>query len=89
MAQAAPEHPHPHTSAPMVAPIAAPTADRFGKVAAGGPIADLQRTLEERLLAADRPMASTEEVGITHRISRLAGPVMLIAAYAGVALWWF
>lgn len=81
MAQAAPEHPHPN--------IATPTADRSGKVAAGGPIADLQRTLEERLLAADRPMAPTEEVGITHRVSRLAGPMLLIAAYAGVALWWF
>lgn len=82
MAQAAPKHPYPAstTSAP----------DRFGKVAAGGPIADLQRTLEQRLLAVDRPMAPTaEEAGIAHRLSRLAGPALLLAAYGAVALWWF
>jgi hypothetical protein len=81
MAQAAPKHPY--------STVSAPTADRFGKVAAGGPIADLQRTLEERLLAADRPMAPTEGIEVTHRVSRLAGPALLITAYAGVALWWF
>ena len=82
MAEAAPQQPH---------PIACPgVTDRFGRVAAGGPIADLQRTLEQRLLAADQPLTGDEtESGIAHRASRLAGPMLLITAYVAVAAWWF
>lgn len=62
----------------------------LGRVAAGGPIADMQRSLEERLAAAgpieDSP---AQDGGIAHRISRLAGPMLLVAAYLAVALWWF
>ena len=82
MAQAAPQHPY--------AAVSSPEPDRFGAVAAGGPIADLQRTIEQRLIAADQPMMhSAEGAGVAHRLSRLAGPTLLVAAYGAVALWLF
>lgn len=82
MALSAPQHPRTAASQP--------DADRFAPVAAGGPIADLQRTLEQRLLAAERPMAPHDaEGGLAAEVSRIAGPALLAVAYVSVALWWF
>lgn len=81
MALPSPQHPRPAAGTP--------DADRFGTVAAGGPIADLQRTLEQRLHAVERPMESKDIEGIANRLSRLSGPALLAAAYVSIALWWF
>jgi hypothetical protein len=81
MAQPAPVQPRIHPSAP----------DAFGRVAAGGPIADLHRTLEERLIdcQAIPLVAVPHDRGGPHIVSRIAGPTLLVAAYAAVAIWWF
>ena len=83
MAQAASQH----------QPAISPEANRFGRVAAGGPIAEIQRTIEERMMAIDwqalQPAAATDDGGALHRVSRAAGPALLAVAYAAVAIWWF
>lgn len=65
--------------------------DTTGMVAAGGPIADLQRTLEERLIDCQAVMLTSvsPHLGGPHPLSRMAGPTLLVAAYAAVAIWWF
>ena len=80
MVQAAPQQPERPTP---VAP------DGFGRVAAGGPIAELQRQIEERLNAVDLDAQPSVDDGLSHRLSRIAGPTALAFAYVGVALWWF
>lgn len=83
MPRPAAQHPHPAVKAAETPP------ERFGAVVAGGPIAELQRCLEARLLTADHTeIARPVEADAAHRLSRLCGPALLVAAYAGVALWW-
>lgn len=73
------------------APVAAPAPEDRGEVAAGGPVAMLHQSIQHRIGAADLsatlipfPQASAVERTI-QAVSRAAGPVVLIAAYAFVA----
>ena len=66
----------------------------FGRVAAGGPIAELHQTIQERLMTTDwNAQADADVVPVEARAievaSRLAGPLLLVMAYASVTAWWF
>ena len=77
-------------AAPAQRAIAVDT-DPAGAIAAGGPIAELQRTIEERMMTTEWHAGSTSysEGGFPHLVSRAAGPALLAVAYGAVALWWF
>jgi hypothetical protein len=71
---------------PQQAPRIAPTS---GDVAAGGPIAELQRSIEHRLRADVATPLDEAKDDVAHRLSRLVGPMLLVGAYSAVAAWWF
>lgn len=61
-----------------------------GRVAAGGPVAALQRSIEDRMAAGDllpEPQVSAFDRAAV-LVSRLAGLVALGAGYAAVTWWW-